>query len=49
MKLTLVSIEKDGLIRVASDGSITSEDFKAEGKNPLEDVLGAGPVAIAGQ
>lgn len=40
MKLQMVSIEKDGVIRVAVDGSITSADFEAEGKNPLEAVLG---------
>jgi hypothetical protein len=35
MKLSLVSIEKEGLIRVATDGNITSNDFQADGKNPL--------------
>jgi hypothetical protein len=41
MKLSLVSIEKDGVVRVASDGNITCEDFRvADGKNPVEGVLG---------
>ena len=40
MKLTLVSIEKDGIIRVAADGNITTADFDASGKNPLEALLG---------
>ena len=40
MKLSLVSIEKDGLIRVASEGNITSADFQADGPNPLQALLG---------
>jgi len=40
MKLTLVSIEKDGIIRVAADGNITTSDFDSSGKNPLESLLG---------
>lgn len=40
MKLTLVSIEKQGLIRIATDGAITAADFPADGKNPLEGMLG---------
>ena len=36
MKLTLLSIEKDGIIRVATEGNITTSDFEAGGKNPLE-------------
>ena len=40
MKLTLVSIEKEGLIRAATDGNITAADFAADGKNPLETLLG---------
>ena len=40
MKLSLVSIEKEGLIRIATDGNITSNDFHADGKNPLEQVMG---------
>jgi anti-anti-sigma factor len=41
MKLTLLSIEKDGTIRVATEGNITTADFDAGGKNPLETLLGA--------
>lgn len=40
MKLTLVSIEKDGIIRVATEGNITSGDFDGA-SNPLEALLGA--------
>jgi anti-anti-sigma factor len=40
MKLSLVSIDKDGVIRVAADGSITAGDFPTDGKNPLETLLG---------
>ena len=40
MKLSLVSIDKDGLIRVAADGNITSGDFSADGDNPLRQLLG---------
>ena len=40
MKLTLVSIEKEGIIRAATDGNITAADFTADGKNPLETLLG---------
>jgi anti-anti-sigma factor len=40
MKLTLVSIEKEGLIRAATDGNITAGDFSPAGKNPLETLLG---------
>ena len=40
MKLSLVSIEKEGLIRVATDGNITSTDFQADAKNPLAQIMG---------
>jgi anti-anti-sigma factor len=40
MKLTLVSIEKEGLIRAATEGNITGTDFTPDGKNPLETLLG---------
>jgi anti-anti-sigma factor len=40
MKLTLVSIEKDGIIRVATEGNIISGDFDGS-QNPLEKLLGA--------
>ena len=42
MKLSLVSIEKAGYVRLAAEGEITSRDFlESGGKNPLETVLGA--------
>jgi anti-anti-sigma factor len=41
MKLTLLSIEKDGTIRVATEGNITTTDFESGGKNPLEKTVGA--------
>jgi anti-anti-sigma factor len=40
MKLTLTSIEKDGIVRVTADGNITTADFDSSGKNPLESLLG---------
>jgi anti-anti-sigma factor len=41
MKLSLVSIEKAGYVRLAAEGDITSRDFLGVGgKNPLETVLG---------
>lgn len=40
MNLKLLSIEKDGIIRVASEGPILAGDFDPQGKNPLENVLG---------
>ncbi len=51
MRLSLVSIEKDGIIRVATDGNITAANLQAPAehdeknppmKNPLESVLGVG-------
>jgi anti-anti-sigma factor len=42
MKLSLVSIEKAGYVRLAAEGDITSRDFlDSGGKNPLETILGA--------
>jgi anti-anti-sigma factor len=40
MNLKLLSIEKDGIIRVANEGPILAGDFDPLGKNPLENVLG---------
>lgn len=40
MKLKLVSIEKEGMIRVATTGAITSADFDPTGKNPMQSLLG---------
>jgi anti-anti-sigma factor len=42
MKLSLVSIEKAGYVRIATEGDITSADLlDLREKNPLEGVLGA--------
>ncbi len=41
MKLTLISIEKAGFVKLAAEGEITNRDFLDAGKNPLEVVLGA--------
>jgi anti-anti-sigma factor len=40
--LALVSIEKDGCIRVASTGDITASAVNLGSRNPLETILGAG-------
>ncbi|MDP9174307.1 MAG: STAS domain-containing protein [Planctomycetota bacterium] len=43
MKLGLLSIEKDGYIRLAAEGEITTHDFyDTAGVDPLETVMGAG-------
>jgi anti-anti-sigma factor len=43
MKLSLVSIEKDGYIRLAAAGEITSRDlYDAAEKNPFQAVIGEG-------
>ena len=39
--LFLVSIDKDGCIRVASSGNLTAGNINLSQKNPLESVLGA--------
>jgi anti-anti-sigma factor len=40
MKLTLVSIDKAGYVKLAVEGEITSRDFlELGGKNPLENIL----------
>lgn len=41
MKLSMVSIEKGGLILVAAEGNITATDFDVAGTNPLQTLLGA--------
>ena len=41
MKLQLVSIEKNGLVKVATAGNITSADIDPAGNNPLQGVIGA--------
>ncbi len=40
VNISLVSIEKEGLVRLASAGSITAGNFDPSGKNPLERILG---------
>lgn len=40
VNISLVSIEKEGLVRLASAGSITAANFDPSGKNPLERILG---------
>ena len=40
MKLSVVSIEKQ-LVRVEAEGEITMRDFRAEGPDPFETLLGA--------
>ena len=41
MKLSLLSIDPGGFIRLANEGNITSADFTADGKNPFEALIGA--------
>ncbi|HEY8746918.1 MAG TPA: STAS domain-containing protein [Tepidisphaeraceae bacterium] len=40
--LSLVSIDKDGCIRIASNGNITASSVSLGARNPLEGILGAG-------
>ncbi len=40
MKITLVGIERDGFVKLTADGTITAADFSADGKNPIEGILG---------
>ena len=40
--LTLVAVDKDGCIRVASNGNLTATVINLAARNPLEAVLGAG-------
>jgi anti-anti-sigma factor len=40
MNLTLQGIEKDGLVKVATEGNITSADTPTAGANPLQKALG---------
>jgi anti-anti-sigma factor len=40
VNLSLVAIEKEGLVKLAASGSITAENFDPTGKNPLERMLG---------
>jgi anti-anti-sigma factor len=41
MKLNLVSIDKDGLIRISAEGEMTSQKFRPDQPNPLCEVMGA--------
>jgi len=41
MKIQLMSIERDGFVRLAVDGNVTAADFLGNsGKNPIESVVG---------
>ena len=40
MKIVLAGIEREGIVKLTIDGTITSVDFSADGKNPLEGVVG---------
>lgn len=40
MKLSLVSIDKQGLIRLAAEENITSADFEVDNPNPLSKLMG---------
>lgn len=40
VNLSLVSIEKEGLVKLAASGTITADNFDPTGKNPLERILG---------
>ncbi|HEY8665936.1 MAG TPA: STAS domain-containing protein [Tepidisphaeraceae bacterium] len=41
MNLKLISIESNGVIRIASEGNITAADFRGEAPNPMEGVIGS--------
>jgi|GEM_PF-933942 len=40
LNISLVSIEKEGLVKLASTGAITAASFDPTGRNPLERILG---------
>jgi anti-anti-sigma factor len=40
VNISLVQVEKEGLVRLASAGSITAANFDPSGRNPLERILG---------
>jgi anti-anti-sigma factor len=40
MKLSLIAIERDGYVRVATDGPMSAGDFIPERKHPFEMLLG---------
>ena len=39
--LNLISIDRDGLVRVATQGDLTAAGVRPGGRNPLESLLGA--------
>jgi len=41
MKLSLVSIEKEGFVRVAVEGNLVASEIDAVGNNPMAGLLGA--------
>jgi len=40
MKLSLAGIERDGFVKLTGEGTITAGDFPADGRNPIEAILG---------
>jgi anti-anti-sigma factor len=42
MNLRVVSIDRDGTVRIAADGPITSDNLDLDAGNPLEALLGVG-------
>jgi anti-anti-sigma factor len=40
MKISLAGIEREGFVKLTADGPITATDFSADGKNPIEGLLG---------
>jgi len=40
MKISLGGIERDGFVKLMVDGNVTATDFSADGKNPIEGLLG---------
>ena len=40
MKIVLAGIERDGIVKLAVDGTVTSADLPADGSNPIEAVVG---------
>ena len=40
MRISLAGIERDGFVKLIADGTITAADFSADGKNPVEGILG---------
>lgn len=41
MAFSLISIDKDGLVRIGAAGNITWREVQGDGKNPLAGLLGA--------